>query len=59
MPKTTQFFVKIESGFDRWEETWSNQGRNLKKKKKLLEGSRNRHEKTQRSNSYLPYSTEF
>ena len=34
MPKTTQFFVKMESGFDRWEETWSNQGRNLKKKKK-------------------------
>lgn len=34
----------MESGFDRWEETWSNQGRNVKKKKKkLLEGSRNRH----------------
>ena len=24
----------MESSFDRWEETWSNQGRNVKKKKK-------------------------
>lgn len=50
----------MESGFDPWEETWSNQGRNLKKKdsqKGAETGTRR--ENSKRSNSYLPYSTEF